>query len=363
MRIILIAPFPPPITGQSLAVKVFHDALIRKHEVNVVNLSKNSLKNGVNSYSRIVQIFKIFKEVWVKSKFADVIYFTISESIAGNLKDLIIYLICYRSLHKMVIHLHGGSIRKLLFDKHKLLFIINCFFIRRLGSITVLGQSHVGIFSDIVSGEKIQIVPNFAEDYIFIDEDGIINKFSSITPLKILFLSNLIYGKGHNELVEAFMALDDNLKQQITIDFAGSFESESQKEEFLKRIKIHQQIHYHDVVVGAEKSNLLSGAHLLCLPTCLSEGQPISILEAYASGCVVMTTNQGGICDIFKDKINGFEIQKKSADSIKAVIEQIIKAPEQLLPLAMTNRKIADAKYRTSNYSASLLKIIEGVSV
>ena len=65
MKILLIAPFPPPITGQSLAAKVFFDEAIKYHQVEVANLSKDSFKQGVNSIDRIIQVFRILNKVWV----------------------------------------------------------------------------------------------------------------------------------------------------------------------------------------------------------------------------------------------------------------------------------------------------------
>ena len=361
MKILFIAPLPPPVTGHSLASEIFLDHLAKKHEVDVVNLSKDSLENGVSSVARIGQIFGVFKSVLAKEKSADAIYFTISESIAGNVKDIIIYLICSGSLHKMAIHLHGGSIKKLIFDRHRLLFRINRYFIRRLGCVIVLGSSHIETFTDIIPRDKIHIVPNCAADELCIEATRLLEKYDHVPPLRILFLSNLIRGKGHEELLEAFMALDDTLKDQVNINFAGSFESEEQEKEFLELTHGHRQVRYHGIVQGTEKKNLLFRSHVLCLPTSLFEGQPMCILEAYASGCVVVTTNQGGIRDIFQDGINGFEVQQKSAASIKRAIEKILGNPNQLLSLAETNRQVADAKYRASIYNESLGNIIETI--
>jgi glycosyltransferase involved in cell wall biosynthesis len=54
------------------------------------------------------------------------------------------------------------------------------------------------------------------------------------------------------------------------------------------------------IVDGPGKKNLFSEAHIFCLPTYYPyEGQPIAILEAFASGCVVITTNHSGISDFF----------------------------------------------------------------
>jgi glycosyltransferase involved in cell wall biosynthesis len=177
-------------------------------------------------------------------------------------------------------------------------------------------------------------------------------------------LSNLIPGKGYDELIDAYVTLKDDLKKNIRIDFAGGFEAENDKNQFLEKIKDAIEIHYHGMVSGEKKKELFFNSHLFCLPTyyCYYEGQPISILEAYASGCVVITTDHGGISDIFKNGVNGFEVRKKSAVSIKRKIEQILKKPEQLLPMALSNREIVYDKYRTSTYCSSLHKIFVDVA-
>jgi len=362
VKILFIAPLPPPVTGHSLATKILLENLNKYHQVDVIDLCKRSFKQGADSAKRIFQVLRILKKIWQKQKDADVIYFTISESLAGNIKDLFVYLICSKKLHKMVIHLHGGSIRELLFDTNRLIFLANKYFIRRLGGAIVLGQSHVSIFSDIIEKRRVQVVPNFAENYLFVSEEDIRAKFDNTNPIRILFLSNLIEGKGHNYLVDAFEMLDDYYKVKVRIDFAGGFESNIQEKEFLSRVERNLSLQYHGIVGGLDKRNLFKHAHVLCLPTSLNEGQPISILEAYASGCAVITTDQGGIRDIFRDKTNGFLIQKKSAYSIKSVIEKIIQDPEGLFSMAMFNRKLANKRYRTSHYNGALLKIIESLA-
>lgn len=54
------------------------------------------------------------------------------------------------------------------------------------------------------------------------------------------------------------------------------------------------------------KLDLFVESHVFVLPTYyLFEGQPIGIIEAYAAGCVVVTTRHSNICDIFSGSING----------------------------------------------------------
>ena len=363
MKILFIAPLPPPLTGHSLASKILLDGLLKHHRVEVVDFKKDVLKQGVNSVNRIVQILKILTEIWHRKKDADVIYLTISQSNSGNVKDLITYAICFKTISRMIIHLHGGGIRRLIFDRYRIFYHLNKFFLKRIGGAVVLGKSLISIFEGMIPQDKIYVVPYFAEDYLLLDPKKIKKKFLEINPLRILFLSNLIPGKGYEELVDAYVTLKHDLKKNVRIDFAGGFESGNDKKKFLDQIKDTAEIHYHGIVSGEKKKELFSNSHLFCLPTYYSyEGQPISILEAYASGCVVITTDHGGISDIFKNGVNGFEVQKKSAICIKREIEQILKKPEQLLPMALSNRKIVYDKYRTSTYCSSLLKIFENIA-
>lgn len=358
MKILFIAPLPPPISGHSLAAKILLDSITRTCKVETVNLSKESFVHGINSFQRIVDVWRILKSVWDKKKRADVIYFTISESFAGNLKDLFIYLICFSKLHNMVIHLHGGSIKKLLFDKYPILLKVNKYFIKRLGAAVILGDTHDVIFSEMLEQQKIYTVPNFAEDYLFLSDVRIREKFKFVDPLRVLFLSNLIEGKGYNYLIQAYKNLHEELKNRIQIDFAGSFESDFQKSQFLKDIEGLPRVKFHGSVLGDEKKQLLAESHVFCLPTSLNEGQPISILEAYASGCVVITTSKGGIPDIFKNKVNGYEIEVQSSASITGVFQDIVGKIDELLRIAIDNNEIANQKYRPAIYNAALLDII-----
>jgi glycosyltransferase involved in cell wall biosynthesis len=359
MRILLLAPLPPPTGGHSLAAKVLLDDLVRLHEVQVVNLNKESMKDGEVSIKRVLEVARILTQVWRERRNADVIYFTISESFAGNIKDLLIYTICSSGLAKMYIHLHGGSIGRLLFDRHRILARINRVFIRRLAGVIVSGQSHLTIFRDLIHRSRIHVVPNFAQDCLFVTERQIVEKFSNMRPVKILFISNLIPQKGFNELADAFFRLADSVKRMVRIEFAGRFDTKSEERMFLGKIAGIEQICYHGIVDDAKKQSLFSQAHIFCLPTALCEGQPISILEAYASGCVVLTTGQGGIRDIFADGVNGFKIQERSSKSIKSVLEGMIRKPKDLLTIALANRRMAGEKYRTAIFNASLRAIIE----
>ena len=359
MKIVYIAPLPPPLAGHSLAAKVLHDHLQLTHEVAAVDFNKESFVEGIRGFKRVFEVIGILREITRKKKNADVIYLTISESFAGNVKDIFTYMICRRKLNRMYIHLHGGSIKRLLWDKYPLLHKINRYFIKKMAGVIISGQSHMEVFSDMIDQSRIYSIPNFALDELFATDEQINQKFAVREPLRVLYISNMIDKKGYNELASAYIALPPGVQSQIKLDFAGRFELETQKAEFLEKIAGFPNMQYHGMLSNEAKRDLFFQAHAFCLPTSFFEGQPISILEAYAAGCVVITTGQSGILDVFTDKLNGFQLQNGKADAIRNTLEDLVHSADQLHSTGLANAETARKKYRTEIYNAELAKVLE----
>ncbi len=361
MRVLFIAPLPDPVTGQSLACQVLLDGLkAAGHVVETVNINKASLKSGDGSWARSQDVLRYAWRAWRLAPRADLIYFTISESIAGNLKDLLIYVACFSRLERMVIHLHGGAGMRVLMHEKPRLSALNQFFLRRLGGIVLLGARHLDILRDLPAQARIHLVPNFAQDAYFLDDADIERKFQSRQPLKLLYLSNLIPGKGYQELISAYESLDQAEQQQLQLDFAGAFETPDDEAAFTERLHRLPNTRYHGVVGGQHKTQLLADAHVFCLPTYYPyEGQPISILEAFASGCAVITTDHSGIFDIFDPLRAGLAVEKRSVASLREALRRCLNEPDLLRQAGQHNRREADLHYRVATYNRRLVSLLE----
>lgn len=361
MRILFIAPLPQPINGQSKASQLVLDILLKYDVVTIVNLSKQSLKNGFNSLDRLLEIFKVFSNVWKNRKGNDLIYFSIAESFAGNLRDLVIYSICFSSRKKMVIHMLGGVGMTKILNGKGVFSYLNRYMISKIGGVIVEGDVNFTTFNKVIAKEKIHIIPNFADEFLFVNDQEISQKFSNTDPIQILYLSNLIPGKGFEELASAYIELIDKYKENIVINFVGGFESLQSEMAFLSIIEPHSGLNYLGKFIdGSKKRELYCKSHVFCLPTYYPfEGQPISILEAYATGCVVITSNHSGIPFVFSDRINGFSVEKKSVSSLRNVIENVFNYKDELIDIAFTNRNQALKKYRTSIYQDKIREVFQ----
>ena len=349
MRVLFLAPLPPPVTGHSLISKILLDALAERHRVDPVDLSVGSQHDGSVSARRIKEVAKAVSATARNKRDADVIYLTISETLAGNLKDLAIYLACGHRLKNMVVHLHGGSIGRLLFESWPIIKRVNAFFLRRMAAVIISGPAHRSIFEDAVAPERLPVVFNFAPDDLLVDEDVLAGKFAAVDRLKVLYLSGMAAEKGSHDLLDAYALLEPAERAKMQLDFAGRFDSDADRAQFLERIAGMSGVSYHGIVDDARKRQLFADSHVFCLPSSMFEGQPISILEAYASGCVVIASRQPGIRDIFTDGANGFEVTPGDPPSIAAALRKAL-AANDLADIAAHNRESAVQRYTRERY-------------
>jgi glycosyltransferase involved in cell wall biosynthesis len=358
MKVLFLAPLPPPITGHSAAAKVVLDALTSTHDVTVVDLGRGSQHDGGVTWGRVREVALALSEVRAGQRQAAAIYLTISESLFGNLKDLFIYALCAPRLDRLVVHLHGGSIGRELFEVKPVIKWLNARALSRVRGVILSGASHLPIVGGMTPPERVHLIPNFADDSLFLDPSMVAAKFADRATLRVLYMSGMSPMKGYDVLASAYLALPSAMRQRMQIDFAGKFESAKLQQHFEAKIAAIPGLVYHGLVDAATKAALFAQAHVFCLPTAFREGQPLSILEAYASGCVVVTTGQAGILDIFTPGVNGWVIEPESVQSTGDALKAVLAAEDALLPIALRSRENADLRFRTQRFTDAVLAVL-----
>jgi glycosyltransferase involved in cell wall biosynthesis len=359
--VLFIGPVPPPITGQSLACEVFLEAMREKYQPILIDINKSDFASGGLAWQRVKEIAGVLRRVRHEVRRADAVYFTITESLLGNAKDLLIYLACWRLLPRTVIHLHGGAgMIRLLHGPTGFLRWINAFFLKRMAAIIVLGDRLRAVYAGVVPADKLRVVANFAEDQYQATADELDAKFAQNGPLRVLYLSNMIAEKGCLLLRDAVQSINQERPGSIQLDYAGGFVTEQEKKAFLDSIADSDGITYHGIVKGAAKRDLLLQAHILALPTFYPfEGQPICILEGYAAGCAVLTTDHSGIFDTFTPGENGWEVEKDCTTSIERAILQCLENKDEVQRIGRRNADIAREDFTAKRFNDALLSIID----
>jgi glycosyltransferase involved in cell wall biosynthesis len=355
-KIIVLGPFPPPISGVSLANQVLVKGLKKNDwSVSVINTeySKNLTDtHGKLSLEKLYFFFKYFSFWKILNK--DIVFITIGQSFFGVIKYFPFIIFSKFTGTCLVVHLHGGH---LLNEYNKLNGVKKTIFKKTISMFDyaiVLSKSLRVNFQPFLSEEKIFELNNFFEDSLIISEDELL-KQKEFSELRLVFLSNLIEEKGINVLLKALKNLNNNgLKIKLII--AGNKVKENDLSKYLEDLSF---VEYAGVLYGKEKQKLLTWGNVFCLPTFYKmEGQPISIIEAMSMGNLILTTNHSGIPDICKDD-NAVFCKKNDVDDITNKLEFLYNNLNIVKEKSLINIKYAREVFTEKKFSYNVNEILK----
>lgn len=312
-KICFVAQFPPPIHGLSKAV----DTLYNSRLLSEFDFTQIDIKDNKKILSNVIKILTVK---------TDLFYFTISQTIGGNIRDLFFIMLFLLRQKKCILHLHGGYFRCLIEnDCRPFQRALNYYLIKKVNKAIVLSESLRKIFKGIIDDNKICVVENCIDNE-FLPTTRKFKAFSG-AKLNILYLSNFIKEKGYRDVLElAKIIKDRGLEGDICFHFAGKFFDNTENCYFFNFVREHSlsNVVFHGVVTGESKSLLLSQCDIFILLTRYAkEGQPISILEAMGNEMAIVTTNHAGIPDIVGNE-NGLVCDMYKID-LNSIVDYIVR--------------------------------------
>ena len=169
-------------------------------------------------------------------------------------------------------------------------------------------------------------------------------------------IGRLNWAKGFDHLIAAL----SRLKQQMP-NFHLKIVGEGPYRKYLENMIENNQLSSNIQLVGElqynEISNFLKKLNIYIQPS-VSEGSPITIKEAMASGLPVLASDAGGIPEIIEHNITGFIFKKGSIDDLEKELLKIINLGyERRQNIGMLARKKAKELFDIKKNSKDLLKI------
>lgn len=351
--ICFLSQFPPPMHGLSKAVDTLYNSRLKeKYQFEKIDITNNK---------RVLQ--SLWRLFWCKS---DVVYFTPSQTKAGNMRDLLFLKIIQWKNKTCLAHIHGGYYRHMVdcdcagWQRKANYKAVKC-----LAGGIVLGQTLRNIFEGMLPDEKIFVCPNCVDNiFVGLSLEKKLKDIVNGHTLQILYLSNFIETKGYRDVLKlARMAQERGDADKYIFHFAGKFFEKAEMEYFKKYGSDLQNMVYHGVVSGKDKINLLNQCHILVLLSRYpNEGQPISILEAMGNGMAVITTDHAGIPEIASQD-NGYVCSKLNIDleDIYEYLREINNDRRKLSEICQNNYDVTRQKYTEKQYIDNMDKIFEVV--
>lgn len=357
MNIGLIGPLPNPVNGCSLANDVFlKHVKLSNLNVITINTSVDHIhgNQGNFSWKKVFQFISVYLQILRIFKM-DVVYITPGQTFFGVFKYSPFILLSIFLRKPYVIHVHGnylGTQYNLLSGVKKKIFK---FLLANATAGIVLSKSLVNNFNGILSNEKVHIVENFVQDFLI--ENNSLKKETK--ELKILWLSNLMTEKGILDLLDALIKLKEkNIKFKAKI--AGKIELGLEDSLAKKFEQLDCSLEYVGIVHGEFKKNLLKDANVFVFPTYYSmEGQPIAIIEAMATGNIIVSTNHAGIGDIVNNS-NGYLVPTRNVDILAITLEMISNQLEtDVLRFSSHNIEYAKQNFSEREFATKIIKVLK----
>jgi glycosyltransferase involved in cell wall biosynthesis len=163
-----------------------------------------------------------------------------------------------------------------------------------------------------INGTRIDVIENFTE--------MLPDSSAQATEDYLLFFGRLSKEKGVNVLLAAMQEIDD-----VKLKIAGDGPDKINYQLSIKNYKLGSRVEFVGEKSGEELSELVRKARAIVVPSVWYENMPMNILEAVATGKVVIASRIGGIPEIIKDGESGFLFRAGDALELVTKINDLAK--------------------------------------
>jgi glycosyltransferase involved in cell wall biosynthesis len=180
------------------------------------------------------------------------------------------------------------------------------------------------------------------------------------TPIRFLMAARLIRPKGVVEFIEAAREMVVKSKTPCEFILAGINDTSSRAipAELLASLETEAQIHFVGHI--EDMPSLLKNIDCVVLPSYYPEGVPRSLIEAAAAGKVIITTNTPGCREVVVDGENGFFVEPRSVESLKAGMQKVMELSLcELTYMKAASRVIAEKRFDENIVIQRYLEVAE----
>lgn len=208
--------------------------------------------------------------------------------------------------------------------------------------------------------EKDLIEERWAPNNIFILPNAIPARFiekvqrSNDRP-SILYFGRMHESKGLQELINAVRVIR---KEGLDFDVRAYGEGPLREYFVTEMVSLlDDRFLYGGVIRGNEKWNIMREADIFVLPSRYGEGLPMAMLEAMATGCVVIVGNVASVRTVIEDGKNGFLVQPFSEAELVQKLKQTIRGEFDIEDIGLKAIKTVREHFEIGQYVQRLRSI------
>lgn len=363
--VLIIGPTPPPYHGVAMAIKtLLGSRLNQDFKLHHLDLADRRGIEHVNKPD--LHDVALFIRQWCRllvllfRNRPQVMYFVLSQSTVGIIRDSLFVWPARCFGAKVVAHLHGGALINWYRRQWPFMRVYTRLLAGSLSRAVVLGESLRGQFEGLVPSDRIAVVPNGIEDVGV--QDHCVSKPER--RWRVLYLNTLNKMKGTLVLLDA-VALVLDRRSDVEFIFAGPWSHDEHRKEAEAVIASRSLSHattFTGQVSGDRKATLLHEADMFVFPGIQQEGQPLVVLEAMAAGLPIVFTNRGCLAETLRDGHDGLEVPVGDAVVLAERIQWLLDRPDEMQRLGTNARHRFEQEYTSQRHEARMSAILSMVA-
>ncbi len=223
----------------------------------------------------------------------------------------------------------------------------------RLYRFTLDRASGVTVVSQAMQQKLVPLLPAGLRERVLCQAMGVdVSEFASRSGLSpsglrgepsILFVGWLDYNKGLEHLFQSLPGLLLRYPGAV-VQVVGEGPRRHEFEKIAKDQRFRGHVVFHGLVPHEMMPDIYRAAQLFVLPS-LSEGVPVSVMEAMAAGCPVVATSVGGTPDIVIHNETGLLVEPASPKSLTHAMLTVLDDPGLRQRLVQSARTFVQSRY------------------
>lgn len=356
MKVLLVAPLPPPIGGiQSVTETMV--GFVNEHPCGV-NLKVQDTSHHirpVTSESMFVRLFTgIFNSLQtffqvrknLQQEKPDLIHLASSASLA-MIKDLLIVRTARRRGVPVVMHWHFGRI-PCLKEKQNREWNLLIKLIHESAWSIVLDEKSVEALNE-AGCTNVSCIPNPLAQEVEVKARELSENPIFRHTGRIIYVGHVIKDKGIYELVEACVTFPQ-VKELLLI---GPYEDAIRKdlEKIARKREAGQWLLFEGQQNKEQVLDNMAQSPILALPS-YTEGFPMVILEAMAMGCAIIAADVGAVSTMLAANTHsacGVCIPPKNVDQLQGAIADLMRKPSMMELYGSRGRQRVLGAYSVGN--------------
>jgi glycosyltransferase involved in cell wall biosynthesis len=179
--------------------------------------------------------------------------------------------------------------------------------------------------------------------------------------IKILMLGRISYHKGIYIMLDALERLVKSGCTNVELILVGSIEDRYKLTNSINGKKLRNYVRVLGNVSEGNKIDIFKEADIFVLPSLWYENQPLSIIEAMASGLPVIGSNVGGIPEMICDGETGCLFMRGDSEDLYLKLEDLISNQEKRIEFGALGRTIAFKEYDIHKNTRYILELYKEI--